>query len=29
MGSAPDHPVLGGATDYDIRYFERRTVGTT
>jgi hypothetical protein len=29
MGSAPDHPVLGGATDYDIRYFECRTVGTT
>lgn len=29
MGDAPDHPVLGGATEYDIRYFERRTVGTT
>ena len=29
MGRAPDHPILGGATEYDIRYFERRTVGTT
>lgn len=27
MGDAPNHPILGGATEYDIRYFERRTVG--
>lgn len=27
MGEADNHPVLGGATDYDIRLFENRTAG--
>jgi L-asparagine oxygenase len=29
MGEAPNHPILGGATEYDIRFFENRTVGLT
>jgi hypothetical protein len=27
LGKAPNHRVLGGATDYDFRFFENRTVG--
>ena len=27
LGQAPHHPILGGAADYDIRFFENRTVG--
>lgn len=27
LGPAPVHPILGGATDHDIRFFENRTVG--
>lgn len=29
LGEAPNHPVLGGAEEYDIRFFENRTVGNT
>jgi len=29
MGDAPNHQILGGATDYDIRFFENRTMGLT
>ncbi|KAK3363849.1 hypothetical protein B0T25DRAFT_627850 [Lasiosphaeria hispida] len=29
MGDAPNHRILGGATDYDIRFFENRTMGLT
>jgi hypothetical protein len=29
LGSANNHPVLGGAAWYDIRFFENRTVGLT
>jgi L-asparagine oxygenase len=29
LGRAPNHPVLGGAEEYDIRFFENRTEGTT
>lgn len=29
MGEAPKHRILGGATEYDIRFFENRTVGLT
>lgn len=28
LGQAPNHPILGGATEYDLRFFENRTVGT-
>lgn len=27
LGEAPAHRILGGATDYDIRFFENRTIG--
>lgn len=27
LGKAPNHPILGGAAEYDIRFFENRTVG--
>ena len=27
LGPAPHHPILGGATGHDIRFFENRTVG--
>ncbi len=27
QGRAPEHPVLGGAESYDIRFFENRTIG--
>lgn len=27
LGPAPNHPILGGATGHDIRFFENRTVG--
>jgi L-asparagine oxygenase len=29
MGEAPKHRILGGATEYDIRFFEKRTIGLT
>jgi len=29
VGRAANHPVLGGEKDYDIRFFENRTVGLT
>lgn len=29
LGRAPVHKILGGAEDYDIRFFENRTEGTT
>ena len=29
LGVAPNHPVLGGAEEYDIRFFENRTKGVT
>jgi hypothetical protein len=29
LGRAPNHPILGGAEAYDIRFFEKRTVGLT
>lgn len=29
LGRAPNHPVLGGVEEYDIRFFENRTEGTT
>lgn len=29
LGRAPNHPVLGGAGRFDIRFFENRTIGTT
>jgi L-asparagine oxygenase len=29
LPSAPNHQILGGAEDYDIRFFENRTVGIT
>jgi len=29
LGTPPNHPILGGATDYDIRFFENRTSGIT
>lgn len=29
LGEAPNHPVLGGAEVYDIRFFENRTKGVT
>jgi L-asparagine oxygenase len=29
MGRADDHRILGGAKDYDIRFFENRTIGLT
>ena len=27
LGKAPNHRILGGVEDYDIRFFENRTVG--
>lgn len=29
LGRAPNHRILGGATDYDFRFFENRTIGLT